>query len=291
MCKGCRRNHNLINIYLENCISQPCIVDILEEEVVNVEAESLKQRKPMEANKCSSQPVKKPTAMVPESKKQTSNPNKTTLQPKSQPNKPTIKPIFEPNKPIMKPNSEPTKPVYQPRKTTSQPMNPVPQAKKTSHQAKSVPPQSNASSQGDKDSSSGCRVTRSGRQVKEAPLHEDDSDSHDSYESIEDELYRPPKVVGDNLYSSDSDSDSGSKKSSGKGDSRSKVRDKHKPPKKRLGDKEIETDDSKYEGSEDEQSSESDLDDSDGASDADSWHSENSDQVLESDEESPAVYP
>ncbi|RYR51615.1 hypothetical protein Ahy_A06g026591 isoform B [Arachis hypogaea] len=190
----------------------PCIVDILEEEVVNVKSESLKQRKPMEANKCSSQPVKKPTAMVPESKKQTSNPNKTTLQLKSRPNKPTMKAIFEPNKSTMKPNSEPTKPVHQPRKTTSQPMKPVPQAKKTSHQAKSVPPQSNASSQGDKDSSSGCRVTRSERQVKEAPFHEDDSDSHDSYESTEDELYRSPKVVGDNLYSSDSDSDSDSKK-------------------------------------------------------------------------------
>ena len=34
-----------------------------------------------------------------------------------------------------------------------------------------------------------------------------------------------------------------------------------------------------------------DLDDSDAASDADSWHSEDSDKVLESDEESPVVYP
>ncbi|RYR17195.1 hypothetical protein Ahy_B03g061972 [Arachis hypogaea] len=34
-----------------------------------------------------------------------------------------------------------------------------------------------------------------------------------------------------------------------------------------------------------------DLGGSDGASDADSWHSENFDKVLESDEESPAVYP
>nr|XP_025635887.1 uncharacterized protein LOC112729976 [Arachis hypogaea] len=157
-------------------------------------------------------------------------------------------------------------------------MKPVHQAKKTSN---------NSQGNKDKQSSSGCRVTRSGRQVKEAPLHEDDSDS---YESTEDELYRPPKVVGDNLYSSDSDSNSGNRKRSGKGDSRSEVRQKHKPPKKRLGDKEIDTDDSNYEGSEDEQSSESDLDDSDGASDADSWHLEDSDKVLESDEESPAVY-
>ncbi|RYQ94511.1 hypothetical protein Ahy_B08g089427 [Arachis hypogaea] len=216
-------------------------LDNMEDEVVNVEAESLKQRKSLEAKKCSSQPVKKSTTMVPESKKQTSHPNRTILQPKSQPSKPTIKPISEPNQPKMKPNSQSNKPVHQPKKTisqpkktTSQPMKHVPQAKKTIYQAKSVPPQSTASSEAannsqgnkDKQSSSGCRVTRSGRQVKKAPLHEDDTDSHDSYESTEDELYRPPKIVGDNLYSSNSDSDS-----------------------------------------------------------------ENSDKVLESDEESPAVYP
>ncbi|RYR22016.1 hypothetical protein Ahy_B03g067299 isoform A [Arachis hypogaea] len=210
-----------------------------------------------------------------------------------------MKPVSEPNKPKMKPNSQPNKLVHMPMKTTSQPMKPDSKAKKTSYQAKSVPPQSNASSQAaknsqgnkDKQSSSGCRVTRSGRQVKEAPLQEDDSDSHDSYESAEDELYRPPKVVGYNLYSSDSDSDSGNRKRSEKRDSKSEFREKHKPPKARLGDKEIDTDNSNYEGSKDEQSSESDLDDSDGASDADSWHSEDSDKVLESDEESPAVYP
>ncbi|RYR07923.1 hypothetical protein Ahy_B05g075422 [Arachis hypogaea] len=265
MCKDCRRNHNLINIYLEHCISQPCIVDQIEDEVVNVEAAGLKQ------GKCSSQPVKKPTRIDPQSQKQTCHPNRTTSQPKSQPN-PTMKPISERNQP---------------------------KAKKTSYQAKSVPPQSNSSSEAgnnsqgakDKQTSSGCRVTRSGRQVKEAQLQEDDTDSHDSYESTEDELYRPPKVVGDNLYSSESDSDSGKGKRSGKRDSRSEVREKQKPPKKRLADKEIDTDDSNYEGSEDEESSESDLDDSDAASDGDSWHSEDSDKVLESDEEAPAVYP
>ncbi|RYR22063.1 hypothetical protein Ahy_B03g067350 [Arachis hypogaea] len=305
MCKDCRRNHNLINIYLENCISQPCIVDQIEEEVVNVEAERLKQGKYFEAKKCSSQLVKKPTTIDPQSNKQISHPNRTTSQPKSQPN-PTMKPISEPNQPKVKPMSPPNKVAHQPKKTTSQPkkttaqpMKPVPQAKKTSYQAKSVPPQSNSSletannSQGakDKQNSSGCRVTRSGRQVKETPLQEDDTDSHDSYESTEDELYRPPKVVGDNLYSSDSDIDSGKGKRSGEGDSRSEVRQKQKPPKKRLADKEIDTDDSNYEGSKDEESSDSDLDDSDAASDADSWHSEDSDKVLESDEESPVVYP
>ncbi|QHN99927.1 uncharacterized protein DS421_13g402080 [Arachis hypogaea] len=72
LCKDCRKNHHLINIYLENCISQPCIVDNMEDEVVNVESESLKQRKSLEAKKSSSQPVKIPTTMVPQSKKQTS---------------------------------------------------------------------------------------------------------------------------------------------------------------------------------------------------------------------------
>ncbi|QHN96558.1 uncharacterized protein DS421_18g619570 [Arachis hypogaea] len=72
MCKDCRRNHNLINIYLENCISQPCIVDNIEEDLVNVEAERLKQRKYLEAKKCSSQPVKKSTTMDPESNRTTS---------------------------------------------------------------------------------------------------------------------------------------------------------------------------------------------------------------------------
>ncbi|XP_052107453.1 uncharacterized protein LOC127740499 [Arachis duranensis] len=104
--------------------------------------------------------------------------------------------------------------------------------------------------------------------MKEAHIQEDDSDSHDSYESVEDELYRPPKVLGDNRYSSDSDNDSGNRKKSAKRDIKSDVREKHKPPKARLGDKEIDTDDSSYEGSEDEQSSEFDLDDNDGASDA-----------------------
>ncbi|XP_057748077.1 uncharacterized protein LOC130967276 [Arachis stenosperma] len=276
MCKDCRRNHNLINI------SQPCIVDNIEEEVVNVQAERLKQRKDLEAKKCSSQPVKKPRTMNPESNKQTSHPNITTSQPK----KPTMKPMSEPNQQKVKL-----------KKTTAQPMKHVPQAKKTSYQAKSVPPQSSLeaanNSQGakEKQSSSGCIVTRSRRQVKEAPFQENDTDSHDSYESTEDELYRPPKIVGDNLYSSDSDSDSGNRKRSGERDSRSEVREKQKSPKKRLVDKQIDTYDSNYEDFEDEQSSESDLDDSECASDADSWHSEDSEKVLESDEESPAVYP
>ncbi|QHN87116.1 uncharacterized protein DS421_16g552210 [Arachis hypogaea] len=83
MCKDCRRNQHVINLYLENCISQPCIVDNMEEDLVNVEAESLKQKKSSQAKKCSSQPAKMPTTMVPQSKKQTSQPNRPTSQPNS----------------------------------------------------------------------------------------------------------------------------------------------------------------------------------------------------------------
>ncbi|XP_072052701.1 uncharacterized protein [Arachis hypogaea] len=58
--------------------------------------------------------------------------------------------------------------------------------------------------------------------------------------------------------------------------------------------KEIETDDSSYEASEDEDDSDSDLEDNpldDGDSDLNSWHSEDLGQELESDEESPTIYP
>ncbi|XP_016192168.1 uncharacterized protein LOC107633047 [Arachis ipaensis] len=124
-------------------------------------------------------------------------------------------------------------------------MKPVPEAKKTSYQShlNQIHHQRQA-------------ITHKGQRTNKLAV---DAESQD----LED---KPPKVVGDNLYSSESDSDSGKGKRSGKRDSRS-------------------------EGSEDEESSESDLEDSDAASDADSWHSEDSDKVLESDEEAPAVFP
>ncbi|KAL4286814.1 hypothetical protein AHAS_Ahas19G0123800 [Arachis hypogaea] len=174
----------------------------------------------------------------------------------------------------MKSNSYPTKPAHKFIKTTSQPMKaplqpikPHLQPKKTTHQGNTVPPQSNTlsqtakNSQGNKnkESSSGCRLTRSGRHVKEAPVKEDDSDSHYSYECAEDELYRPPKVLGDNLYSNDNDSDSDNRKSSVRRNIKSDVREKRMPPKTRLRDKKIDTDNSSYEGSEDEQSSDSGM--------------------------------
>ncbi|RYR43171.1 hypothetical protein Ahy_A08g039604 [Arachis hypogaea] len=156
-------------------------------------------------------------------------------------------------------------------KTPLQPTKPHPQDKRTTPQANTVSRQSNTPSQTAKNSqgnknkegSSGCRLTRSERLVKKAPIQEEDSDSHDSYESAKDELYRPPKILGDNLYSSDSDSDIDNRKSGARKDIKSEVRKKHRPPKTILGDKEIEIDDSNYEGSEDEQSSDSDLDEDD----------------------------
>ncbi|XP_052113552.1 uncharacterized protein LOC110277579 [Arachis duranensis] len=120
---------------------------------------------------------------------------------------------------------------------------------------------------------------------------EEDSDSHDSYESVEDSLYTPPKVL-ENDGSTSSDSDDGV--NSTRLNKKSEVKEKHKPAKTRLAEKEIETDDSSYEASEDEDETDSDLEDNpldDGDSDLNSWHSEDSGQELDSDEESPIVYP
>ncbi|XP_057761031.1 uncharacterized protein LOC130981452 [Arachis stenosperma] len=72
------------------------------------------------------------------------------------------------------------------------------------------------------------------------------------------------------------------------------IKEKYKPAKTRLAEKKIETDDSSYEASEDEDESDSDLEDNpldDNDSDLNSWHSEDSGQELDSDEESPTVYP
>ncbi|KAL4337154.1 hypothetical protein AHAS_Ahas12G0081800 [Arachis hypogaea] len=154
-------------------------------------------------------------------------------------------------------------------KVPSQPMKSHSQPKKVTRQGSAVSPQPNTpsetakKSQGNsnknKDGGSGCRLTRFGRHVKEVPIQKEDSDSHDSYESTEDELYKPPKVVGDNLYNSEKDTETDNRNSSGRKDSKFEVREKHRPPKTRLRDKEIETDDSSYEGSEDEQSSDSGM--------------------------------
>ncbi|RYR01844.1 hypothetical protein Ahy_B06g080705 [Arachis hypogaea] len=274
MCKDCRRNQHVINIYLEHRISQPCIVDNMVEGVGNVEAESSKQQKSSQAKTTHSEPGKMATTSHRESKKQNHVPTKSFPQPSYQPNKPTMKSNFQPKIPAKRPNSQPSMKAHkpsqattQPMKVPSQPMNPHSQPKKVTRQSSAVPPQPNTpseranDSQGNsnknKDGGSGCRQTRFGRHVKEVPIQEEDSNSHDSYESTEDELYRSPKVVGDDLYSSESDDETDNRNSGGRKDSKSEVREKHRPPKTRLADKEIETDDSSYEGSEDEQSSDS----------------------------------
>ncbi|RYR05401.1 hypothetical protein Ahy_B06g085259 [Arachis hypogaea] len=226
MCKDCRRNQYLINLYFEDCISQPCVVDNIREGVALLEAGSSKKKFSSQAKMHHSQPVKTPTVKHLQPKKPTSQPTKAASQsskPKSQPSKPNsqpTKPASQPNKPN-KSYSQPTKPTHQASKTTSQPIK------------------------------TPLQVTRSGRCVRECPIQEEDSDSHDSYESTEDELYKPPKILGDNLYSSDSG------KGSPRKQKKAEAREKHRPPKSILGDKEIDSNDSSYEGFEDEESSES----------------------------------
>ncbi|RYR61404.1 hypothetical protein Ahy_A04g018581 [Arachis hypogaea] len=239
----------------------------------------------------------------------------------SQPMKTPIVNHPQPKKPISEPTkaaSQPSRPKAQPNsKTTSQtiktPLQSIklhPQQTKTNNQGKTAPHHSKTSSQpaknpdsdNKKGNTSACRVTRSGRTVREGPIQDEDSDSHDSYESTEDELYKPPKVLGDNLYSSESESES--EKGSQRKQKQAEAKEKHRPLKSRLADKEIDTDDSSYEGFEDEESSESGKlsiwiatmqrkndDDLGSLSDPDSWHSEDFGKELDSDEDTPTVYP
>ncbi|RYR37684.1 hypothetical protein Ahy_A09g042556 [Arachis hypogaea] len=272
MCKDCRRNHHLINLYFEDCISQPCVVDNIGKGVALLEAGTSKKKKfSSQAKMHHSQPVKTPIVNHPQPKKPISEPTKAASQPskpKAQPSKPT-KPTSQPSKP-KKPYSQPTKLTHQALKTTSHPIKtPLqstklhPQQTKTNNKETTAPHHSKTSSQpaknpdsdNKKGNTSACRVTRSGRTVREGPIQDEDYDSHDSYESTEDELYKPPKVLGDNLYSSESDSESG--KGSQRKQKQAEAKEKHRPPKSRLADKEIDTDDSSYEGFEDEESSES----------------------------------
>ncbi|RYQ93525.1 hypothetical protein Ahy_B09g099805 [Arachis hypogaea] len=217
MCKDCRRNHHLINLYFEDCISQPCVVDNIGKGVALLEAVTSKKKFSSQAKMHHSQPMETPTVNHPQPKKPTYEPTKVASQPS-------------------RPKAQPSKPNFQPTKPASQPTK-------------------NPESNNKKGNTSACRVTRSGRTVREGPIQDEDYDSHDSYESTEDELYKPPKVLGDSLYSSESDSDSG--KGSQRKQKQAEAKEKHRPPKSRLADKEIDTDDSSYEGFEDEESSES----------------------------------
>ncbi|RYR66423.1 hypothetical protein Ahy_A03g012398 [Arachis hypogaea] len=187
MCKDCRRNHHLINLYFEDCISQPCVVDNIGKCVALLEAGTSKKKKfSSQAKMHHSQPVKTPIVNHPQPKKPIFEPTKAASQPsrpKAQPSKlnfqPT-KPASQPNKPS-KPYSQPAKLTHQDSKTTSQtiktPLQSTklhPQQTKTNNQEKTAPhhyktssqPAKNPDSDNKKGNSSACRVTSSGRTVR-----------------------------------------------------------------------------------------------------------------------------
>ncbi|RYQ95959.1 hypothetical protein Ahy_B08g091363 isoform B [Arachis hypogaea] len=81
-------------------------------------------------------------------------------------------------------------------------------------------------------------------------------DSHDLYESTEDSLYKPTKVLGD-LSDTDSDSDD----FNSRGPRKTDFREKHKPASSRRAEKVIDTDDSRYKDIEEDEPSDSDSED------------------------------
>ncbi|RYR31191.1 hypothetical protein Ahy_B01g055982 isoform A [Arachis hypogaea] len=311
MVKDCRRNFNLINLYFEHGVSEPCVVDKQVEDVPKIKPTQTKRHQsqptklPSHQKACSestkasadgsrlSQPSKLPS----QSRKFSTQSTKEPSQPSKLPTQPTKQPM-QPTKPTG-PSLKPTSPSAKPTRPTSKPSRPSSQPTKKSHHPVRTPSQQKkpysqptkptlAPSQ-TKGKAKVTTTTRAGRHVKTVEV-EEDSDSHDSYESAEDSLYKPPKVLGDDKSSSDSDDGVNSTRLNKK----SEVKEKHKPAKTRLAEKEIETTDSNYEASEDEDESDSDLEDNpldDNDSDLNSWHSEDSDQELDSDEESLTVYP
>ncbi|RYR78129.1 hypothetical protein Ahy_A01g002865 [Arachis hypogaea] len=289
--KDCRRNHHLINIYFEHVVSKPHVVDCMSEDDDDVlclptipeEVEKLNK----DHNDAMSQDYCKTTKKSPQPKRA-----KTQPTPKAAPQptpKPTPQPIPKPTpkvtpeatpqpipKPTLKPKTKPmTKPVQQPKSWTK------PQAAKGSGKA-------TAADKINKKVKATTR-TRSGRQVKATPV-DNDSDSHDSYESVEDSLYKPPKVAGDSIHSSDSDSGV-----DGVDSSRAKKvdhREKHRLAADRRRDKAIEIDDSSYEDIESDECSDGESDDKflwEESSDGDEWKSADSAYELDSEDEGPAV--
>ncbi|RYR28277.1 hypothetical protein Ahy_B01g052395 [Arachis hypogaea] len=221
--KDCRRNHHLINIYFEHVVSKPHVVDCMSEDDDDVlclptipeEAEKLNK----DHNDAMSQDYCKTTKKSPQPKRAKTQPtSKATPQPtaKATPQstpKPTPQPTPKPTpkvtpKPTPQPNPQSTRtptPKSTPKPKTKPMKKPVQQPKPwTKPQAIKGSGKATAA---DKISKKVKATTsaRSGRQVKATPV-DNDSDSHDSYESAEDSLYKPPKVAGDSIYSSDSDS-------------------------------------------------------------------------------------
>ncbi|RYR15970.1 hypothetical protein Ahy_B04g072944 [Arachis hypogaea] len=208
---------------------------------------------PQPTAKATPQPTPKPTPQpTPKSTPQPTHKPTPKATPEPTPQltpEPTPKPTPQSNpqptrtptpKPTPKPKTKPMKkPVQQPKPWTK------PQAAKGSGKVTAA----DKSSKKVKATTS----TRSGKQVKATPV-DNDSDSHDSYDSVEDNLYKPPKVAGDSIYSSDSDSGVDGVESS-----RAKKvdhREKHRPTADRTRDKAIKTDDSSYEDIESDECSE-----------------------------------
>ncbi|RYR08299.1 hypothetical protein Ahy_B05g075908 [Arachis hypogaea] len=285
MVKDCRRNFNLINMYFDvqshlwlmsrkkmckklshpkprNITLNPPSYHPTQKHALNPRRPQLIVADyPLSPQSC----LLSPLSCLPNPTKVPSQPTKLHTQPTKQPLQPTkepTKPTGPSSKPTV-PSSKPTRPSFQPTKklyhlveTPSQPKKPYSQPTKPTP----APPQTKAKTKV-------TTTTRARRHVKTLEV-EEDSDSHYSYESDEDSLYKSPKVLGDDEYSSDSDDGVNSTKVNKKSES--------------------------YEASDDDDDCDSDLEDNDvdyGDKDLKSWHSEDSGQELDSDGESPTVYP
>ncbi|RYR75537.1 hypothetical protein Ahy_A01g000084 [Arachis hypogaea] len=239
--KDCRRNHHLINIYFEHVVSKPHVVDCMSEDddevlclpTMTEEAEKLNK----DHNDAMSQDYCKTTKKSPKAKRAKIQPTPKAI-PQATP-KPTPQPTHEPT---LQPTPEPT-PQPEPQPTPQPEPQPAPQP---TPKPKTKAMQNLMITAADKirKKVKAITSTRSGRQVKATPLT-DDSQYHDSYDSAEDSLYKPPKVVGDSIYSNGSDSGVDRVESSWA----NKVdhREKHRPAADRTRDKAIDTDDSSYE--------------------------------------------
>ncbi|RYR04476.1 hypothetical protein Ahy_B06g084207 [Arachis hypogaea] len=278
MVKDCRRNFNLINLYFEHGVSEPCVVDEQEEDVPKINPTQTKrhpsqptklpshQKACSESTKASAEGsrLSQPSKLPSQSKKFSTQSTKEPSQPSKLPTQPTkqlMQPTKEPTKPTG-PSLKPTGPSAKPTRPTTKPSRPSSQPTKKSHEpvqtlsqqrkAYSQPTKPTPTTAQPKGKAKVTTTTRAGRHVKAVEV-EEDSDSHDSYESAEDSLYKPPRVLGDDESSSDSDDGVNSTRLNKKRE----VKEKHKPGKTRLAEKEIQTDDSSYEASESEDESDS----------------------------------
>ncbi|RYR07840.1 hypothetical protein Ahy_B05g075307 [Arachis hypogaea] len=244
--KDYRRNHHFINIYFEHVVSKPHVVDCMSEDGDDV--------------------LQLPT--IPELVEKINKDHNDAIQkePKlSTPSYPHLSPLLSPHlSPHLKPHlSQLLSPLLSPHLSPlfNPPLNP--------HAAKISSKATTADKINKKVKAT--TSTRSGRQVKATPV-DNDSDSHDSYESAEDSLYKPPKVAGDSIYSNDSDSGVDGVESS-----RTKKvdhREKHRPAADRTRDKAIDTDDSSYEDIESDECSDGESDEEflyEESSDGDEW--------------------